>query len=732
MLKLNHLTRDIFASAVIFLIGIPICVGIAIASNAPVCAGFLSGIVGAIVVGSLSESRVSVSGPSAGMVAIVIAAANTLGSFEAYLLALMFAGLLQMLAGFLRAGFIANFIPTSVIQGLLAAIGTIIIIKQIPLVLGYVNENGSLELSSWFSLLQGDSHVWSYVWHAMHPGSIIIAGIALSILIFWRKIPVRKLRMIPPAFIIVILSVIINDCFYQYFPNLNLSEGYLVYIPLTHHFSSFISHLQYPDFSFVFNENVYIYALMIAMIASLETLLNIEAIEKLDPKHHYISRNRELFAQGMGNFVLGLCGGLPVTSVIVRSSINIDAGARSKLSTILQGFLLLFSLTFIAKWLNQIPIAALAAILMHTGYKFTRLTLFRDLYHEGLSNFVPFVVTFVAILVTNLLLGIIVGLIVSIFFVFHYNGQQCFTMLTEERATGTIIRLILPQQVSFLHKSAMVAHLNQLPNGTTVIIDGKLTSYIDKEILNVIKQFNELQAERREIILSLEGIPEQRALQPNSRSASVTTSAIHSQLTPEMVYQLLRAGNYRFRQGVPINNLHHQHVACTANAKHPMAVILSCMDARVPTEAIFDLHLGDVFVLRIAANIVNREVLASIELACHSAGAKLIVILGHTDCATIKMACEPEHIAIHKPLAHKLESAVNWVKAQQPELVTDSDRFSHAVTQCHVQLTKQSLYEQSNVLQSLVRDGQVRIIGAIYDVATGKVEFERAYKKNPA
>ena len=409
---LKNLGTDLPASIVVFLVALPLCLGIALGSGAPLFSGIIAGMVGGIIIGSLSGSQLSVSGPAAGLTAIVFAAITKLQVYEAFLLAVVLAGIIQMILGFLKAGILGDYVPNSVIKGMLAAIGIILILKQLPHFVGYDKDYEGDE-----SFSQGDDeNTFSAIFNsfdAITPAALIIGVISIIILIIWETKFFKSnkvLSLIPGPLVVVLLGVLLNYIF-------NINENYfhwgdrkvnLVTLPIAENASMFVSFFTFPDFSHIKNPQVWISGLTIAIVASLETLLGIEAVDKLDPLKRVTPTNRELKAQGVGNMVSGLLGGLPLTSVVVRSSANVMAGAKTKISTITHGFLLLVSVYFIPDILNTIPLSALAAILIFTGYKLAKVGLFKDFYRKGIDQFVPFVVTVLAILLTDLLIGIVV------------------------------------------------------------------------------------------------------------------------------------------------------------------------------------------------------------------------------------------------------------------------------------------------------------------------------------
>lgn len=720
----NHIKQDLSASIVVFLVAIPLCLGIALASGAPLYSGIIAGIIGGILVGTLSQSRVSVSGPAAGMIAVVIAATATIGSFHGFLLALMLAGILQIAIGALRAGFLADYVPSNVIQGLLAAIGILIIIKQLPLAFG-VTSDTSVVLHSIKSAQQDFS--FAPLLHLIHHISLaasIISILSLAVLIFWEKINLSLCKKIPAAVVVVVGAVALNHLFASSAPSFALTDSHLVNIPVNKNIFEVFAQLPHPKFSDYLNPNIYLYAGIIAIVASLETLLNLEAAEKLDPHHRFCSRNNELVAQGIGNTISGLLGGLPITSVIVRTSVNIQTQNHSKASTIIHGGLLLIALLLIPSWLNQIPLAALASILIATGYKLTRLSLFKKMYKEGRAYFTAFIVTVTAIVFTNLLVGVLIGLAVGLFFILRMNSQNSFLHIKEKHTSGEVLRIKLPQHVTFLNKAAMVNALESIPKHSRVIIDVNNTDFIDKDILEVMKEFSTYQAGEKNISLNFVGLQSGYRIKHTSDFIVATTFDVQEKLTPKEVVAFLKEGNQRFVNNTPIHKDFKRQISITSEAQHPIAVVLSCMDSRVPVENIFDLNLGDVFVIRIAGNIINSDILASIEFGCKIAGAKLIMVLGHKRCGAVTAACDEVKLEHLTQLLEKIRPAISRADIElKNERITTRNKIDH-VACVNVQLVQQQLYAQSKTLREQLSSSKIGLVGGMYDVATGEVTFE--------
>lgn len=478
---------DLPAALVVFLVAIPLCLGVALASGAPLFSGLIAGIVGGIVVGALSKSPLSVSGPAAGLTVIVFAAIQSLPSFQAFLLAVCLAGVIQIFLGVLRAGIIGDFIPNSVITGMLAAIGLILIVKQFPHALGYDTSVFGGE-----SLHKGDiGHMlaeFGDVAASILPGAALIAIISMVFLFWWDKKQPKitgAWRYIPGPLVVVAFGVVANWLLGFYFPAWQLQESHLVAVPVANSAEQFFGQFTMPDFSMISNQAVWVTAITLALVASIESLLSIEAIDRLDPFKRVTPTNRELMAQGVGNIASGMIGGLPVTSVIVRSSANVNSGARSKLSTMIHGAMLLGSVVAIPHVLNLIPLSALAAVLIATGYKLTKPAIFAQKYKKGQSHFLPFVVTIGAIMFTDLLVGILIGALVGVAFILIEN----FRSLILKEADGNQYVLRFRKDMFFLHKYEVKRTLAELPDNSSVLLDFSRIYFIDRDNIDIVRDF---------------------------------------------------------------------------------------------------------------------------------------------------------------------------------------------------------------------------------------------------
>jgi MFS superfamily sulfate permease-like transporter len=508
-LTFKYIRHDLPSGLVVFLVALPLCLGIALASGAPLFSGIITGMVGGMVVAFASGSSLSVSGPAAGLTVIVHNAITGLGSYETFLLAVVLGGVLQIVLGYLKAGIIGYYFPSNVIKGMLAAIGIILILKQIPHAVGYDVDN---EGDEGFIQADGENTFTEILnsFEHIHPGAVVIAVVSLTILILWDRPFIKRLsftKIIPGALIAVLVGVILNEWFKTMESSLLLDGDKLVSLPVSNSLNDFIGHFTLPDFSAFNNYNVYLTAFTIAIIASLESLLSVEATDKLDPYKRNTPVNRELKAQGLGNIVAGLIGGLPLTAVIVRSSANVNAGAKTKLSSIIHGFLLLLSILILAKFLNKIPLACLAALLLVVGYKLARISLFRSMYKLGWDQFLPFIVTVIAIQFSDLLKGIGVGMAVSLFFILRNNYRRAYHFHKNVDAAGDKITIQLAEEVTFLNKGSIANTLDQLPNNSEVVIDGSRSHYIDIDVLEIIHDFKSTAALKK-INVKLKDIPD--------------------------------------------------------------------------------------------------------------------------------------------------------------------------------------------------------------------------------
>lgn len=504
-----NLKYDIPAGLVVFLVALPLCLGIALASGAPLFSGVIAGVVGGLIVGPLSGSQLSVSGPAAGLTVIVLSAIASLGSFEAFLSAVILAGVIQIALGYARAGLIGYYFPSTVIKGMLAGIGVILILKQIPHALGFDESSmGSVAFGE-----KDDANTFTDLWRALtnaNTGALVIALGSIFLLILWNNQKLKRFwlfKFVPGPLLVVLVSTLLNELFVAFAPALALDNNHLVNIPQL--FGEEANHVQLsPDWSAFSKQATWMVAGTMAIVASLESLLSLEASDKLDPYKRTSPPNRELKAQGVGNIISGLLGGLPVTAVIVRSSANVTAGARTRMSAIFHGLFLAGFVLLTPQLLNHIPLAGLASILLYIGYKLSTVGLYKGMYRLGWSQFLPFLTTVLAIVFTDLLTGIAIGLVVAIFFILRNNYKNAFVLVKEQANEDNKgpLKLTLSQEVSYLNKGAIAKFLQEVPLESHVIIDGTAATYIDHDVLEVIQDFK-INAPSRDIQLTLINIP---------------------------------------------------------------------------------------------------------------------------------------------------------------------------------------------------------------------------------
>ena len=731
--SVESVLADFKSGLVVFLVALPLCLGVALASKADPFAGLIAGVVGGLVVAFLSGSHTSVSGPAAGLTAIVAAQLLILKEYPIFLLAVVLAGMIQIALGLARAGFLAAFVPSSVINGLLAAIGVILILKQIPHLVGDDQDPpGDMAYD------QPDQHstlgeLLQLVDEAkLGPAVIGLSSIAL--LVLWNRWKLLKKSPVPAPLAIVLFGVGVNLLFRSLGGDWIIGPKQLVDVPVAADISEFLGFLKFPDFGQLGNSKVYTAAFTIAAVASLETLLNLEAVDKLDPRQRVSPPSRELLAQGVGNVVSGMIGGLPVTSVIVRSSVNINAGSRTKLSAIVHGVLLLGSVALLPTWLNLIPESCLAAILFMTGLKLASVKLAKQMWKAGRNQFVPFIVTVLAIVFTDLLIGVLIGLGVALANILRSNARRPIRKFVEKHIGGVVVRIELANQVSFLNRAALEQTLQEVAPGGHVLLDARQTDYIDPDVVALILNFKDQIAPTRGIEVSLQGFHEYKQLPDQTQYVDYSTRELQNALTPLQILQLLREGHERTRSNRRLTRDNSQQMIAAAQAQHPLAVIISCIDSRTPTELLFDLGIGDIFSVRLAGNVASRKVLGSVEFACSVAGAKLILVLGHTRCGAMTAAVERscgeqvddsaggEHIHfIVEDIRQSIdaEASAHWHTASPEEKSTIVD----AVARRNVLRVVDTILKDSQAIRRLVYEGKIAVVGGLYDVVTGEIDF---------
>ncbi|MBU2784550.1 SulP family inorganic anion transporter [Acidithiobacillus ferriphilus] len=482
---LKNLRADVPAAVVVALVAMPLCLGVALASGAPLISGLIAGVVGGLLVPLFSRSHLAVSGPTPAIVATVLVAMQVLPSFSAFLLAVVIAGGIQIVLGIVRAGVVAYFFPSAVIQGILSAIGIIIILKQFPYAIGFdLGEFGGQDFIS----AHGENTFSGVIAALAHLewGALLISVLTLSILITWDKVAVlRKQTWLSGPLMAVVFGTLLNALLLYAVPELAVSDQNLVNLPIIHSFADLRGMLQMPDWGMIGSKSVWVTAVALTFIASLESLLSIEAADKLDTYKRRTPLDRELLGQGIANIASGLIGGLPVAAVIVRSTANVAAGARTKASAFLHGLFLLFAVLFLATLMNRIPLAALASILIFVGFKLAHPSIFKRMFRLDKSQYLPFVITIVAILLSSLITGVVVGLLAGVFFVLKANYHSAIEIGRE----GSAYKIALNREVTFVNKARLSHILERLPKGAEVILDGEHVGFIDHDVLEVIRDF---------------------------------------------------------------------------------------------------------------------------------------------------------------------------------------------------------------------------------------------------
>ncbi len=718
---LGNLKDDFPAGIAVFLVNVPLCLGIALASGAPLFSGLITGIVGGLVVAPLSGSALGISGTAAGLSLIVLPAIHSLG-YSGFLLAVLIAGLLQVVMGLIRAGIIAYYFPSSVTSGMLSGIGIIIFLKQIPHAIGY-----DQDYEGDFSFSQTDDYSsFTELYHMLagfQPGAVLIAIVSLAIVLLWELPIMQRQRFchsVPAPLVAVFASILINEILRNFYPAIALGGTSLVSIPVMENIPSLLQQLHFPDFSLRVNPQVYLVGVALAIVASLETLLAVEAIDKLDPYKRITPSDKELIAQGVGNICSALLGGLPMTQVIVRSSINIQSSAKTKMAGIINGALMLLAILLIPTLLNKIPLASLAAILLVVGYKLASQVTLKTFYQSGWYQFFPFCATVLGLVFTNILFGILIGLVAALFAILMENYKSATYFKEAQIGNKTIIRL--SEHVSFLNRANIQQTLEALPPHSEVVIDATRSKFIDYDVYEIIQNFKS-EAHHKHIKLIIENMRGFGSLPPVENVRAHNYESQRS-LMPAQALDLLKEGNERFVHNLKSNRNLLEQVNDTSEGQFPIAIILSCMDSRTSVELIFDLGLGDVFSARIAGNILNDDILGSMEFACKLAGSKLIIVLGHTHCGAIKGAvanAQLDHLTV---LLAKIKPALDSVKHDfPPESYIDKETFVQKVAEKNVQLIVNQIREQSGLLAAMEKAGEIGIVGSMYDIETGKVDF---------
>ncbi len=756
-LSAKTIAKDFLSGIIVFLVALPLCLGIAIASDADPMAGLISGIVGGIIIGIFSGSHTSVSGPAAGLTAIVAAQIANLPSYETFLLAVVLGGVIQIGLGVLKAGALSAFFPSSVIKGLLAAIGVILIFKQLPLMFGYAKDMG-LPSGHAEALKDFEQHPNEVVDHShavgdiifsfyramkdvitfdggLQLGAIAVGVFSLVFLITWDKVPWLKKSLVPAPLLVVIFGALLGWTLSSMGGNWLIKPQQLVDVPGDGTLGGFFGLLRTPDFSQLANVGVYIGGITIAVVASLETLLNLDAVDKLDRKQRISPPNQELFAQGIGNVAAGMLGGIPVTSVVIRGSVNVNAGSETKLSAIFHGVLLLACVVLIPQVLGMIPLSCLAAILLMTGFKLASPALFKQMASEGRYQLLPFVITVVAIVLTDLLIGICIGMVLSVLFILNSNLRRPVRKIREKHIDGDLLHIELSDQVSFLNKASLETAMREAPRGSRLLLDARRSDYIDPDVLSLIREFHDKTAPAFDITMQLVGFRDKYKLFDKEDTVDFSIQEAREKLTADQVLEILKAGNKRFVEGHPLDRSLLKPPATNGHDQTAITAIVSGIDSSTPVEIIFDLGVGEAFVIRMPGAAIGPRAIGGVEYAVSVGGAKLVVVMGHTDSSLLSLAMGNAGSSDNKAalagcanLQEVLEQVAVSIDEQQagafPSMTAEAQQATmNQVTRRHIARMAQQMIELSPQLNRYVASGQIRIVTAIFDASSGSVEF---------
>lgn len=700
------LRRNIPSGIVVFFVALPLCLGIALAQNAPLMSGLISGIIGGIVVGLLGASQVSVSGPAAGLTVVVLGALAQLGSFQAFTLAVFLSGILQLGFALLRMGVVSKFIPGPVIKGMLAAIGIIIILKQIPHLLGYdADFVGDMEF------IQPDGYnTFTELWvmlRYLNPTAMLISVVSVIVIFTWDKKVAQRhvlLKNIPGSIVAVFLAVALNALAAKIGWLKDLGSNHLVQLPLNPGVGDFAKHLNSLDFSLLWKQvAIWKIALTIAVIGSLETLLSLEAADKLDPQRRIANKSRELMAQGAGNMLSGLLGGIPITAVIVRTVTNVNSGATHRLSAIWHGVLLIVAVFLIPQVLNSIPLAALAAILVIVGYKLSSYSIFMDAWKSGREQFIPFVVTVAAVVFTDILLGVGIGVLFSVGFILRQNYRKGF--FSSEQNGQRVIRLA--EDISFIHRPGLSEELRSIPDNSTVTLAAENTHNLSHDIAELIAEFRDS--------APLRGI---RVNERNMPYIPPSAPEIHNR---SGIYRRLIHGN---RVWVEENLAHDRYYfEKLSKGQAPQILWIGCADSRVPPNEITKSRPGEIFIHRNVANLAvhtDLNMLSVLQYAVEVLGVKQVIVCGHYECGGVRAAMQNADLGL----------ANNWLRnikevyqKHLPELsaIAEPKARENLLVELNVMEQVRNL-AMTSIIQKAWKKRAVEIHGWVVDLSTGYIK----------
>ncbi len=722
----SRLDKDIPAGIVVFLVALPLCLGIALASGAPLMSGLISGIIGGVIIGYLSKSGTSVSGPAASVAAVVLLAIEDLNSFQLFLGALVLAGFIQVILGIVKAGILADYMPTSIIKGLLAGIGVILILSQLPYTIGYEIDKSKL-LNYSEDYLNNTYNLILNFFNAFTIGAVVISVLSLGILIYWDKTPLKNFKLIPPALVVVILGVLLNQLFKIFMPFFYLDGIHLVNIPKVDSIRTFFT---FPDFSGYSDPKVWTTAFTIAIIASISTLLNIEATDNIDKLNRRTPPNRELIAQGIGNTLSGLLGGIAITSVIVRSSVSIEAGAQTKLSTIIHGFLLLLSVLFLSSIINLIPLASLAAILLVVGYKLASISVFKSLYKRGWNQFLPFVLTVIFIVLTDVLTGVLIGSALSIFYLLRSNYYNPFYIENIKYVQDEVIKLELSNEVSFFNKASIKNTLWSVPDNSKLLIDASFTSYMDPDVVDIIKEFQTRALVDHNIEVNVIGMKDSYLLGEEIDFYKKTKAEIKAKTNPKEILAYLKEGSTTYAS----RNLMSRKMQSKDLVEHlnesPLAVVLTCVDLREPLNMMLNTAIGDLVSLRSAALIIEKQSILNLEISCRDQGAKLVLFYGNSHNTVVKEAIIEYLKNESSNLSILIEDALKSETFSSRDLQSESlDQLANDIVDFNIEKAKSDLIAKSPYFKEALKKGDIGIASAFFNRDDNSVVFSELYSE---
>jgi carbonic anhydrase len=712
----KNLITDLPASLSLVIVAIPLCLGIAHASGAPMIAGLIAGIVGGLVVGYLSESNLSVSGPAAGLTTICLASIVELGSYQGLVSAVFFAGILQIGFGLLKLGFFSNYIPNAVIKGMLSAIGLMLILKQFPHLVGYDSEEMGAEdfsidkeeiVGAFPQISPEHENTFSHLLHTFNylNYSVFAVGIlSLLVLVFWDYKFSKKIKFIPGSLIAVAVGTLFSMLLNAIFTSNLMANSHFVNLPNLVDPNTHENLITFPSFDFLSKASFYKISFTIAIVASLESLLSIEAIEKLDPKKQKVNTNKELIAQGAGNMLSASIGGLPVTSVIVRGSVNISAGAQTKLSAILHGFFILVSLLFLVQVINQIPLASLAAVLCYTGFKLIHPENFREQFKNGWYQFIPFLVTIIAIVMSDLLIGVLIGLAISSFFIVKESYQSPVIKVVE---AGLTTKLTFGNNVSFLHKYTVVKVLAKIGPNRLVEIDGSRSKFIDNDILELLKEFK-VSCKEKNIELLIGGIN------------GMETKDEIKYLIDESYKKLFVNNRNWVEKKLKMDPEYFQKLLA---GQKPEYLFIGCSDSRVPANEITGTDPGEMFVHRNIANmVVNSDInmLAVLQYSVEVLNVKHVIVCGHYGCGGVKAAMEGEQLGLIDKWLRNIKDVYRMHELEL-DAIKNPEIKNRRMVELNVQEQVFNLMKTSFIQKNRKLYGFPQVHGWVYDLADGYI-----------